>query len=126
MMDTLRQDLRFALRHLVRALGEMVSHDYFGLLGVPLALGHGFTPGASETGAVIGYGLWQRRLGGATDVVGRTIRLSGHTFTIAGVAPEGPTIRSPSRSSPAFYWRPPGRPARFPRGAPAGSTRWSH
>jgi len=72
-----------------RAFGEMVSDEFFGLLGVPLVLGPGFTPGGSETDAVIGYGLWQRWLGGAADVVGRTIRLSGHTFTIAGVAPEG-------------------------------------
>jgi predicted permease len=72
-----------------RTLGEMVSDDYFGVLGVPLTLGHGFTAGASETDAVIGYGLWQRRFGGGTDVVGRAVRLSGHTFTIAGVAPEG-------------------------------------
>jgi predicted permease len=72
-----------------RALGEMVSDDYFGLLGVPLAVGPGFSREASETDAVIGYGLWQRRLGGSTDVIGRTIRLSGRTFTIAGVAPEG-------------------------------------
>ena len=72
-----------------RAMGEMVSDDFFGILGVPLALGHGFAAGGSETEAVIGHGLWQRRLGGAADVVGRTLRLSGHTFTIAGVAPEG-------------------------------------
>jgi len=72
-----------------RAFGEMVSDEFFGLLGVPLVLGPGFAPGGSETDAVIGYGLWQRRLGGASDVVGKTIRLSGHTFTIAGVAPEG-------------------------------------
>lgn len=72
-----------------RALGELVSEDYFGLLGVPLVLGHGLTQGASETDAVIGHGLWQRRFGGATDVVGRSVRLSGRTFTIAGVAPEG-------------------------------------
>jgi predicted permease len=72
-----------------RAMGELVSDGYFGLLGIPLALGRGIIPGASATDAVIGYGLWQRRFGGATDVVGQTIRLSGHTFTIAGVAPEG-------------------------------------
>jgi hypothetical protein len=89
-----------------RALGELVSDGYFGLLGVPLALGPGLTPGASETDAVIGYGLWQRRLGGAPDVVGRTIRLSGHTFTIAGVAPEGfnPACARPVGCSPT-RWR---------------------
>jgi hypothetical protein len=71
-----------------RAMGEMVSENYFGLLGVSLEQGRGFVPG-SETEVVVGYGLWQRRLGGATDVVGRTIRLSGHAFTVVGVAPEG-------------------------------------
>ena len=72
-----------------RAMGEMVSDDFFGLLGVSLAQGRGFVPGGSEIDAVIGHGLWQRRLGGAADVIGRTIRLSGHTFTIVGVAAEG-------------------------------------
>jgi predicted permease len=71
-----------------RAMGEMVSENYFGLLGVSLEQGRGFVPG-SETEVVVGYGLWQRRLGGASDVVGRTIRLSGHAFTVVGVAPEG-------------------------------------
>jgi predicted permease len=72
-----------------RTMGEMVSEDYFGLLGVPLVQGRGFIPGESEADIVIGHGLWQRRLGGAADVIGRTMRLSGHTFTIVGVAPEG-------------------------------------
>ena len=49
-----------------RALGEMVSDNFFGVLGVPLAQGRGFNPGAAETDAVIGHGLWQRRFGGAT------------------------------------------------------------
>jgi predicted permease len=71
-----------------RAMGEMVSEDYFGVLGVPLERGRGLVPG-SETEAVIGYSLWRQRLGGAADVIGRSIRLSGHTFTIVGVAPEG-------------------------------------
>jgi predicted permease len=71
-----------------RVMGEMVSENYFGVLGVPLALGHGFAPGTTETEVVIGYGLWHRRFGGAADVVGRTIKVSGHSFTVAGVAPE--------------------------------------
>jgi predicted permease len=72
-----------------RALGEMVSDEYFAVLGVPLASGAGFTAGGSETQVVISHGLWMRELGGTRDVVGRTLRLSGHTFTIAGVAPAG-------------------------------------
>ncbi len=72
-----------------RAFGELVSDGYFQLLGVPLAVGHAFASGGGGTEVVIGYGLWQRRFGSAPDVVGRTLRLSGHTFTVAGVAPDG-------------------------------------
>ena len=72
-----------------RTFGELVSDGYFQLLGVPLAVGHGFASGGPGTEVVIGYGLWQRRFGSAPDVVGRTLRLSGHTFTVAGVAPDG-------------------------------------
>jgi predicted permease len=76
-------------RESFRTLGEMVSDQYFEVLGVPLVAGAGFTPGASETQAVIGHGLWQREFGGARGVIGRTVKLSGHTFTVAGVAPPG-------------------------------------
>jgi macrolide transport system ATP-binding/permease protein len=72
-----------------RAMGELVSDNYFSLLGVPLALGRGFRSGAGETDVVIGHALWQQRFAGARDVIGRTIRLSGRTFTVVGVAPEG-------------------------------------
>jgi predicted permease len=72
-----------------RTLGEMVSDNYFELLGVPLAAGSGFVNGSSESQAVIAHGLWMRRFGGDPQIVGRTIRLSGHTFTVSGVAPRG-------------------------------------
>ena len=87
-----------------RAFGELVSDDYFELMGVPLALGRGLVPGSSETEVVIGYGLWQRRYGGAPDVIGRTIRLSGHTFTVAGVAPDG--FAGTMRGLRAELWAP--------------------
>ena len=72
-----------------RALGELVSHDYFAVLGVPLAVGSGFSGAGGATEAVIGHGLWMRDFGGARDAIGRTIRLSGKTFTVVGVAPKG-------------------------------------
>jgi predicted permease len=72
-----------------RTLGEMVSDNYFQVLGAPLAAGSGFVSGSSETQAVIAHGLWTRLFGGDPGVIGRTIRLSGHTFTVTGVAPAG-------------------------------------
>ena len=74
--------------------GEMVSGDFFGVLGVTPALGRGFlpdedrVPGASLV-TVLSHGFWQRRLGGDPAVVGRPITLNGHAFTVVGVAPEG-------------------------------------
>ncbi len=75
----------------------LVTANYFDLVGVPLASGRGF--GAAEADAstdpalaVVSYGFWQRRLGGDSAVVGRTIDLNGRPYTITGVLATG--IRS--------------------------------
>jgi predicted permease len=41
--------------------------------------------GANSQVAVIGYEFWQRRFGAAPDIVGKEIRIEGHSFTIIGV-----------------------------------------
>ena len=61
------------------------------VLGIAPALGRGFRPEEDRKGshvAVIGHGLWQRRLGADPGVVGRTLRLDGRLHTILGVMPE--------------------------------------
>jgi predicted permease len=76
-----------------RVLGEVVSPDYFAVLGVEPILGEGFTPdvrsGHWAAQAVLSYGFWQRRFGGDPGVLGRTIRLNTYPFTIVGVSPPG-------------------------------------
>lgn len=72
--------------------GEVATANYFDLLGVPLALGRTFHPEEDETEGthpviVVSHGLWQRRLGGDVDVLGKTLRLSGIDYTVIGVAP---------------------------------------
>jgi len=75
-----------------RVEGALVSGNYFDVLGVKAELGRTFlpdedkTPGASPV-AVISHNLWQRRLNGDENVVGKSLVLNGHTFTIVGVAP---------------------------------------
>src|SRR5262249_15629610 len=77
-----------------RAWGYLASGNYFDVLGVRAVKGRMFTqeedrvPGANPV-AVVSYGCWQRRFGGDPNLVGRTIKLNGHDFTIVGVAPEG-------------------------------------
>lgn len=73
-------------------VGEVVSQDYFTLLGVRPALGRAFTAdefraeGASPV-AVISHPFWQGRFAGDPGILGRTFRLNGLTYTVVGVAP---------------------------------------
>jgi len=74
-----------------RLRGDLVSGNYFNVLGVKAALGRLITPDDdAEPGAnpiaVLSYGFWLRDFGGASDVAGRTIRLNDYDFTIIGVA----------------------------------------
>jgi predicted permease len=76
------------------AMGEVVTANYFDVLGVRLALGRGFDPTeeALEGGnrvVVLGSGFWRREFAGDPSAVGRTIRLRGVDYTIAGIAPSG-------------------------------------
>jgi predicted permease len=74
--------------------GEMVTGNYFTGLGLDAALGRmlapedDLKPGAHPV-AVLSHSFWQRRLGGDLNVVGQTIKLNGHDFTIIGVAKKG-------------------------------------
>ncbi|HTU35874.1 MAG TPA: ABC transporter permease [Candidatus Acidoferrum sp.] len=73
--------------------GIYASGGYFDVLGVRPAAGRLFSLSDDVRGcsgvAVLGYGLWQSRYGGAESVVGRFIRLDGHSFPIVGVAQRG-------------------------------------
>jgi predicted permease len=76
-----------------RVWGAVVSGNYFNVLGVRAILGRTFLPEEDRTPnshpvAVIGYGLWQRDFGADPNVIGRTITLNEHDFTIIGVAPK--------------------------------------
>jgi predicted permease len=87
--------------------GEQVSHEYFSVLGVVPALGRAFrveddVPNAPRV-VMISDGIWRRHFGGAPDVIGRTVALSGQPHEIIGVLPAG---FRPIVSSGAGLWRP--------------------
>lgn len=73
--------------------GDEVSGNYFRMLGIQPALGRFFTP-AEDTKidgspyVVLSYNCWKMRLNGDPQVIGKTIRLNKHIFTIIGVAPQ--------------------------------------
>ena len=76
-----------------RVWAGIVSGNYFDVLGVKALIGRTFLPEEDRTPnshpvAVLGYGLWQRRFGADPKILGQTITLNEHDFTIIGVAPK--------------------------------------
>jgi ABC-type antimicrobial peptide transport system permease subunit len=74
--------------------GIWASGSFFDTLGVPALLGRTFSEdddarggGASGPVAVISYGFWQRRFGGAASAVGSTLTIDRVAFTVVGVTP---------------------------------------
>jgi len=74
-----------------RVWGMLVSDNYFDVLGVKPVLGRGFLPSENVEGAdpfvVISYRLWQERFSGSPGVLGKTLPVNSHDYTIIGVAP---------------------------------------
>src|SRR5262249_4220963 len=73
--------------------GLIVSANFFSLLGVPAARGRVFQPEDGRDGAprvaVISHDFWQKRFGGASNIIGRALTLSGEPVTLIGVMPPG-------------------------------------
>jgi putative ABC transport system permease protein len=77
-----------------RVNGELVSAQYFRMIGVHAALGRVFVdqedqPGGADPVVLISDGLWTRQFQASPRVLGRAIRVDGVLLTIAGVLPPG-------------------------------------
>jgi len=93
----------------VRLNGQVVTANYFSLLGVTPALGRAFLPQEDEApGAhpvvVISDTLWRREFASAPTAIGRTVTLNGAIYTVIGVAPRG--FAGVDVFSPADVWVP--------------------
>ena len=77
-----------------RATAELVSGNYFDLLGVKARVGRLIAPeddrapGAHPV-AVLAYGFWQRKFGGDPDILQKTVLINGNPMTVIGVAQPG-------------------------------------
>jgi putative ABC transport system permease protein len=82
-----------------RLFGARISANLLPVLGVRPLLGRAFTEDEDEIGhsdfVLLSYGLWQRRFGGDTRIVGRKVLLSGVPHEVVGVM--GPDFVYPGR-----------------------------
>jgi len=83
-----------------------VSPEFFATLGVPVAMGHGFTDDQLKYGtdevAVLTDGFWRSHFSADPNVLGRTFLNDGISITVIGVLPRGFRFLS----SPAEFYRP--------------------
>ena len=84
---------------------QIVSWDLLPMLGVNPELGRGFASADEKKGShvvLISHSLWQSVFGGDKSIVGRSINLSGETYTVIGVMP--PTFRFPVDAPHTSLW----------------------
>jgi putative ABC transport system permease protein len=86
--------------------GLIVSGNFFSLLGVPAERGRIIQPEDGREGAprvaVISHDFWQKRFGGASNVIGKALTLSGAPVTLIGVTPPG--FQDTSQSNERQIW----------------------
>ncbi len=92
-----------------RLQGEVVSGNYFTLLGVRTSHGRLFTDNDDSTPdahpvAVIGEAFWKNHLAADPDIVGRLVNINGHPFNVIGVAPA--SFTGTVFAAPTDFWVP--------------------
>src|SRR5580704_5782929 len=84
----------------------LISPSAFELLGVKAGLGRTFLSEEAEPGrnrvALLSYGFWQRRFGGDSGVLGKSVIVDGNSLTIVGVMPSGFRLLD----TPSELWMP--------------------
>jgi putative ABC transport system permease protein len=75
-----------------RVFGQLVSADYFSVLGVPSQRGRVLSPALDKPGdapvVVVSDRFWRNRLNSSPDAIGQTVRLNGQNATIVGITPK--------------------------------------
>ncbi len=108
-----------------RSWGQAATANYFDVAQLPMRLGRGFAAGEEHAQVIVlSQRLWQRRFGADPTIIGKTIPLSGHPFTVVGVAPAGfhglDLILDPE------FWIPMGNVEMLAPSLPARDSRVNH
>jgi len=89
--------------------GEFVTGNYFSTFGIQAFAGRTISPSDDQASAppvaVLSYRAWQQQYNSDPSIVGSTFIVSGHPFTITGIAPPG-FFGETLRSNPPELWMP--------------------
>ena len=108
-----------------RVWGQGVTANFFSVLELPMVLGRGFVHGEDNAPEVVlGAGLWKRHFNADPQVVGKSIVLSGRTFTVVGVAPEN--FHGVEQILYTEFWVPLGNTAQMVANLPPQGSRDFH
>ncbi|MGC2511611.1 MAG: ABC transporter permease [Acidobacteriaceae bacterium] len=73
-----------------RIWGQAASANYFDVAQLHMRLGRGFVAGEEHAPVIVlSERVWRQRFGGDPEILGKPVTVSGHPFTVVGVAPRG-------------------------------------
>ena len=108
-----------------RVWGQAATANFFDVAQLRMSLGRGFLPGEDKLEVVVlSYRLWQRRFASDPSLIGRSITLSGHPYTVVGIAPRG--FHGIDQILDPEFWVPLGNMERLAATAPDREARDYH
>lgn len=91
-----------------RVWGQSTTANFFDVAQIGMTMGRGFRSDEEHAPVVVlGYRLWQRQFGGDAQILGKSVTLSGHPYTVVGVAP--PAFRGLDLVLNCEFWVPLGQ-----------------
>lgn len=108
-----------------RVWGQAATSNFFDVAQLLMTLGRGFASDEERLPVIVlSYRLWQRRFGADPEIVGKAIPLSGHPFTVVGVAP--PSFRGLDLILDPEFWVPLGNLEQLAANIPERNSRFFH
>jgi predicted permease len=108
-----------------RVWGQGVTPNFFRVTGIPLVLGSGFADTDDHAPLVVlSERLWKRRFNSDPAIIGKSVTLSGHTFTVTGIVPA--TFHSIDQILTTEFWVPLGNTAQLVPSLPPQDSREYH
>jgi predicted permease len=108
-----------------RVWGQSATANFFAVAQIPLTLGRGFRPAEEQLPVIVlSHRLWRRRFNSDPSILGKPINLSGHPFTVVGVAPPG--FRGLDLILDPEFWIPLGNVEQLAPNLPSRNARGYH